>query len=310
MSIRFDTKILLLKLETTEGTDAAPTGAANAFVATDVVLTPMEGQDVSRNLDRPFLGGQPTIPVDLHSKLSFKVELEPSGVVATAPGWAPAVRAAAAAQTINAGVSVVYNPVSSGEEAVTIHLWIGGTRYVLLGTKMNIKVQIAASGIPYLECEATGFWTLPTDVARPVPVLSAFKDPKVATKANTPTFTVNGVALVLRSFTLNFGNQLTPAFLIGHERIDLSQKAESVEFQVRVKTMTDFNPYALAIAGTPVALQLIHGTTAGRKVQIDVPRLQLQRPGQMTQVNNIAEQVLRGVPLPNLGNDQWTITLN
>ncbi|NTT88503.1 hypothetical protein HS053_21670, partial [Tabrizicola sp. SY72] len=39
---------LLAKIETVYGTDPTPTGAANAILAEDVRVMPMEGQDVTR----------------------------------------------------------------------------------------------------------------------------------------------------------------------------------------------------------------------------------------------------------------------
>lgn len=311
MAIRWDNKILLLKVETTPGTDAVPTGAANAVLATNIELSPMEGQDLSRDLERAFLGGQPTIPVDLHTKLKFRVEAEPSGSLATAPAWGPALRSGGVSQVINAGTNVVYNPISDGFQGVTIHMWVGDTRYVLLAAKSNVQFKLDASGIPYYEFDYTGIWTLPTDQARPVVDVSVYKDPKPATKANTPTFTVNGVSLVMRSFTLNFGNDVKPSFLINEESIIVARKAESVQFQVRAVPLGTFNPYLLAANQTQVAVQLIHGTTAGRKIQLDIPRLQLQRPASLANQDNQVEWPLSGVPIPSgAGNDQFTFTLN
>ena len=56
MALKWKSKILLAKLETTYNIDAEPTGAANGVLATEVALTPMEGSDLSRNLETPYLG--------------------------------------------------------------------------------------------------------------------------------------------------------------------------------------------------------------------------------------------------------------
>ena len=53
MSLNWKQKVLLVKTEATYGEDAAPSGAANAILAQDVQLKPMEGADVSRDLERP-----------------------------------------------------------------------------------------------------------------------------------------------------------------------------------------------------------------------------------------------------------------
>jgi hypothetical protein len=61
-SDQVEDKIILAKIEGTYGTDPVPTGGANAILMTDVELKPMEGQDVSRNIERPYLGAQEEIP--------------------------------------------------------------------------------------------------------------------------------------------------------------------------------------------------------------------------------------------------------
>jgi hypothetical protein len=71
MSLRFRKKVLLAKIETTYGTDATPTGAANAMLASNISIQPMEGSDAERGHDQPFLGNDGTIPYDLHSRMTF-----------------------------------------------------------------------------------------------------------------------------------------------------------------------------------------------------------------------------------------------
>jgi hypothetical protein len=61
--MRWDTKIILIMIEAAYGADPAPTGAANAILMSNVAFTPMEGEDVSRELARPWLAAQPTIPI-------------------------------------------------------------------------------------------------------------------------------------------------------------------------------------------------------------------------------------------------------
>ena len=92
-ALKWRNKILLAKIETTYGVDAVPVAATNGILATDVKLQPMEGTDVSRDLDLPYFGAQGTIPNELNAKLSFKVELAPSGSAGTVPGWGPLLRA-------------------------------------------------------------------------------------------------------------------------------------------------------------------------------------------------------------------------
>ncbi|WP_126975037.1 hypothetical protein [Frigidibacter oleivorans] len=309
MAIKWRSKILLAKLEASYAVDAAPTAADNAILATQVELRPMEGQDVSRDLETPWLGGQPTIPTELHMMLSYRVELVGSGTAGTAPAWAPCLRACGCAQVVSAGASVAYNPVSDGHESVTHHLWIGGTLYALVGGRGTCVFRVNAQGIVYMEFQFTGLFTKPAEAARGTPDLTDFQKPQVATKANTPGFTVDGVSLVMRSFSLDLRNTVEPIFLIGAESIEITDRQELVETRVHAVPLTTLDPFQLALDQEAVAVELVHGTAAGRIATLEVPAAQMQRTQGLENAQGIKEWPLRLAPLPVAGNDQWTLNL-
>lgn len=309
MTIRFNTRIVVAKRETTYGVDSSPVGS-NAVFGIDFELSPMEGQDKDRGHDKGYLGANGTIPIDLHMKLKFKVELAGSGTAGTAPAWADLIRACGFAQTVNAGTSVIYNPVSDDHDSVSIYFFIGNTRFVMLGCRGNVAFRLNASDIPYLEFEFTGFFTAPSEQTRITPNYSGYKKPKEVSDATTPTFTVDGSDMVMRTFMLNAGNQVEPRFLVNDKRVIISARSELVEFQIEAVPLTTFDPYAAALNQTEVDLQLVHGTVAGNIVTIDVNAMQIQRPTGLAEAQGIAEWPLRGVPLSpsGNGNDQFTLT--
>lgn len=309
MPIKMRSKILLAKTESSYGTDPTPSGAANAILATGITLTPMDGSDVSRELETPWLGAQGMLPAELLAKIAFKVELVPSGTAGTAPAWGPLLRACAVAETVDVGVSVTYNPVSDGHESVTLYLWIGGTRYLLIGARGTCMITFTAQGIPYLEFEFTSLFTQPSEQARPTPVFTAFQKPKLATSANTPSFTLDGDDFVLRSFRLNLGNQVEPRLLIGSEAVVITDRADMVEATVEAVALSAFNPFALAASQDPIETEIVHGTVAGSIATLLVPTAEMQRLQSLETAQNIKEWPLRLVPLPTVGNDQWTLTL-
>lgn len=309
MPVLWKNKIVLFKLETTYGTDPTPTGAADALLVVDVELTPMQGEDVSRNLDLPYFGHQGTIAAALHARLSFKVELAPSGTAGTAPAWGRLLRACGMAQTINAGTSVVYNPITDNPESGHFYIWVGGTRYRMPGARGNATFRIPAQGIPYIEFEFWGLFVPAAETARATPTLSAFQKPRVGSSANTPTFTVNAVPMVLREFSLNLGNAVEPRFLIGSEAILITDRQSAAEATVEAVPVTTLNPYTLARDATDVAVAITHGTGAGNIATLALPAAQLQRPEGLENAQNIAEWPLRFNVPPVTGNDEFTLTL-
>lgn len=306
--IKWNTKIVTVEIEGTYGTDATPDGA-DAILTIDGSISPMEGNDVSRDLELPWMGADATIATELHSKVSFKVELQGSGTAGTAPGWGKLLRMCACAEVISAATSVTYNPVTDDHESGTIYFYVGLTLYKLVGARGNAKLMITAQGIPYLEFEFTGLFVDPAQATRPTPDLSAFQKPSVGTTANTPTFTIDSTDFVLRSAELDLGNQVENRFLIGAEQVLITNKQETFQCTVEAQPLTDFDPYALAKAQSAVEVDLVHGTVAGKIATVNIPTAQMQRPQGLENAQNITEWPLRLVPLPASGNDQWTLTL-
>jgi hypothetical protein len=305
---RWNTKILLAKIETNYGTDSAPAAATDAILARDISLTPMEGSDVSRELEMPWMGNDTTLVAELHMKLSFRVEFAASGTAGTAPRWGALMRACGCAQVISTGVSVTYNPVTDNHESVSFWLWIGGTRYVMRGVRGNFRIEIAASGIPYIAFDFWGLFSQPDDLGRPAPTLTAWPLPQIASNANTPQLTTSGFEPILRNLTFDLGNTVEPRLLINNEEIWITDRAETVEWQIEAVPLNTWNPFALTQAKVQLNSGLVHGTGAGRVCTLNLPRLELQRP-QVTGAQNVKEWSLRGIPIPNTGNDQWTLVL-
>ena len=312
-AIKWRSKIILSKIEATYATDAAPTGAANAMLLTNVEFRPMEGEDVARDIERAFLGAQEEFAVALRAVITGSIELVGSGTAGTAPHWGPLVRACAIAETVTVGppANVEYTPITDDQESATIHFWIGGTKHALVGARGTAELMIEAQRIPTLRVTLTGLWVGPVEAARPSPVtLTGFQVPQVATDANTPTFEIDSVPLVLRRCSFNLGNDVQPRLLIGREEILIVDRAEEIAAVVEAVPLTDFDPFALARDRTRVAVDITHGTVAGKITTISAPTCAVKRQSGYEQQQQILEWPLRLTPLPtDAGNDQYAITL-
>lgn len=309
MPIKWKSKILLGKIEATYATDSTPTGAADAILASNITFQPMEGQDVSRDLELPWLAAQATIPAGLFSRMSFRVEMVPSGTVGTAPAWGPLLRACGVAQTISEDTSVAYNPVTDSHESVTMHFWVGATRYVMKGSRGTCVLRFTAQGIPYLEFSLTGLFSLPSEEARATPTLTAFLKPDLVSSAKTPTFTVDSVSFVMRSFSLDLANDVQTRFLVGSESVLIVDRADLATAQVEAVPLSTWDPFDEAVEQSTVAVGIVHGTVAGRIASLAIAGAQVQRLQGFENSQNILEWPLRLVPLPTAGNDQWTLSL-
>ena len=307
--IFFRLMVLLAKLETTYATDPTLTGAANAILAKNISINPMDGTDVSRDLIRSYLGNQGTIPAELAVVIDFDTEIAGSGTAGTAPAWGPLMRGAGCAEVIVASTSVTYSPISDAMESVYIQFWIGATLHAAKGSRTQAKATLNAQGVPIIHWTFTGLFIDPSEVARPTPTLTGFKDPLLVTNVNTPIFTVNAVSLVMRNYSFDFGNKVEKRLLVGSESVLITDRGESIDVQVEAVPVTTFNPYGLAKAQTRVPVIIRHGTVAGNICTINAPTSQIQRPRGYTNNQGVAEWQLSLKPQPNTGNDQFSIVM-
>jgi len=268
----------------------------------------MEGQDQERDLEQPGMGANGTIPTDLHSTLSFTVDLSASGTAGTAPAWGALLRACGAAETITAGTSVEYTPISESFESGTFHMVIDKTRYVILGARGTAEFDLSAQATPKIKFDFTGLFTIPTEASAPVVVLSSWKEPKIVSAQNTPTFTIDGTSFVMSSAKLALGNKIEPRFLVGSDRVLITDKSETFETTVEAQPLTAFDPFTMAVNMDRVPVSLVHGTTAGSIATLSLATAQMQRPS-ISQSQNIKEWPLRLIPRAATQNDQWSLTL-
>lgn len=84
MGLQTNKRWILVKSESSYGTDASPDGA-DAVLVTDMNPEPMQGDVVERPLLRPYLGASERFMAKVRSGNSFSVELAGSGTTGTAP---------------------------------------------------------------------------------------------------------------------------------------------------------------------------------------------------------------------------------
>ena len=97
--------------------------------------------------------------------------------------------------------------------------------------------------------------------------------------------------------------------LVGSEAVLIVDKAEKLSAQVEAISLATYNPFSIAQNQTTQAIQLIHGTVASSRVQLDFPKAQQARLNGYAIEQNIVEWPLSFMPLQTSGNDQWKLSL-
>lgn len=298
---------ILAKVETAYGTDSVPTGTADAILATDVTLTPLAGEDVARDLLLPTLGHQGIELTANHLRLEFAVECAGAGVAGDVPGYGALLRACGLSETVTAGVSVAYQPVSEGEESLSLYFNQDGVRHVALGCRGTFQLEFAPKQIPRFRFSFWGLLGTVTDAALPAAVLSAFQAPRPVSKAVT-SLSLFGASRIAESLSIDLGAEIVPRFLIGDERMQLTDRQVTGTAVLEAKTMADTNWFAAAEAKTTGALSLVHGTSAGHTIEVTAPRVQVGRPGQGASDRIVNYQVPL-LFLANAGDDELVLTI-
>lgn len=302
------TKAVLLKSEVTYNTDPTPTGAANWFEARNVALTSFDAEAVDRNIEQAYFGSSGRVITSVWGKLSFDVALAASGTAGTAPKWGPGMLACGCAETIVAATSAAYNLVSSAFGSATLYLNIDGVLYKFVGSRGEVKGKIDAKGIPVLSFEFTSVYTAPATGAMFAPITkTGWASELGVNNVNTGKVSINAVDLAFSSLEFSTGNQIAKIDLPGPQvEVAITNRKPTAAITVLAPSLATFDPYALARAGTNVALTNTHGTVAGAKVKTDM-KVVITNVGE-DRIDEMLAYKLTLEPTPVSGNDELAVT--
>jgi len=200
---------VLAKVETVKGVDASP------VVGTDAVLVmqpnwKLEGLDLitrEAEIGSGTLSGKKSIVGGFLKTVTFDVRLKGSGVAGTPPEHGALNRMCARAETIAAGVSVTYDPVSDDatQETGTIYYNHEGMRHILTGCVGTYTDNYETNNVIVRSYTMTGHTSAPTDTAFVAPTF----DTTVPLVAKGVAFTVGGYSSTISSLSFDAGNTVS-----------------------------------------------------------------------------------------------------
>ena len=148
--------VVLAAVESAYGVFAGPWVAADhALRITDASIEYMD-QPVDRALIRPYFGASEQLVGTRSAKISFSVEIAGSGAAGTAPAWGKLLRGCAMAETISASTYVMYNPISTGMESLTMLYVVDGVRHRINGCRGTVEFSLGANARPLMKFTFTG----------------------------------------------------------------------------------------------------------------------------------------------------------
>lgn len=310
---------IIAKIETTYGTDAVPTGVANAILVKNMDVRPLVANNVDRALLRPYIGGSEQLIGTAYKEISFEIELAGSGSAGVAPAWGPLLRACGFAETLIATTRVDYTPITTGQESLSIYAYKDGVRHILLGARGDWSIDAKVGSIPTLSLRFIGKDGGETANAAPALTLSGWLTPQVVTDTNTADLVFGGTvsptgapaitggsAIITGGLELQSGNDVPFTPLIGLESIDITARDVTGRIMIDGTAAEEVTRMAAVRANTTQAISMLHGTVANRKLLIHLASAQLIDPS----YDDVNGKLMQGYSLrcpPASGNDEIRI---
>jgi len=280
-------------------------------LAREIEISPLAGDTVSREIERPYLGHSGAIQVNSHQTLNFSVELAGSGAAGTAPAWGKLLQACGLAEVITVDTSVAYSPISSGEKTVTLGLNIDGQLHTMAGARGSFTLEINVNQLPSLKFAFTGLFAGPRLVP-PVasPVYTAYQKPQVANATNTSGLVVMGYGGArLAAFSYDHGNAVRHREVINDSaEVIITDRQPSGSVTIDTPSVNDFNSVIWAKTGETNLFTITHGKGAGRRVSFGAQKAQLSAPS-YSEADGIWQIQAPVSFLPTKGNDEILITV-
>ena len=301
--------LLMAKIQPVANTDAAPVPATNAMLARGIAPQPVQAEFADRALVKPYFGHTGQIQVQVYSVIEFEVELAGAGAAGTVPKYGALLRACGFSETVSAAVKVDYAPITSAQEAVTIHCYLDGIKHAMTDCKGTVSFQLSAKGIPVMRYIFTGYHVAATDTANPAGAdYAGFIPPLAVNKQNTPTFTLHSAAVKATQLSIDMANEINYRNYIGAESIAFTNRLPVGQATFEYDTIATKDWWTIAKNGTLNPLSLVHGITAGNIVQIDAPKVQILSPS-LSDDTGIAMLNVSLALQPNTGNDEILISV-
>lgn len=314
---QFRKRLLTLKQETTEGTDALPTALANAILLMEGQSS-TEGDIVERDIDRAFFTNRPFSFANKRAMVEGMFELFPP----TTPGAASNSDAACAPLLLPAGMAVVknlaqkttrYNPASASVPSSTAYWYHNDTLLRVVGARHDISdLAITVGGRFQGRVRIMGRYENVQSSTLPVGTLYEDVPPVVSFDNSQAHITspVSGTDLLVwaKSLSVSFGNELGTREYTSHKVNTISDRLATWSMRIARTALADFNPWAVRDANTIIGAKLrVYNTgLVGRYSELGIR-------GQIEQVQDVDIDGDRGFEISgrciasNAGGDEFYI---
>jgi hypothetical protein len=266
-------KFLIAKIESNYGVDPSPVGGSDAVQVSSLEITPIESDNVQAAAFQGFLGNSTrgTLVANKRVSVTFDVELAGSGAAGTAPAFGPLLKSCGLSETISAGVSVTYAPVSSSFSSATIYCFYDGTQHKITGARGSVSFNMAAGQFGVMSFNFIGIYNAPDNTALSGTFTVANQAAALEVNdTNVTTATFHGVTSVrLESFDLALNNELLYKETASNKEVIITNRAAGGTAVIEAPAIGTTDFFAKAVATATGSSSFVLGATAGNIVTLN-----------------------------------------
>lgn len=205
--------------------------------------------------------------------------------------------------------NVGYKPVSASFGSATIYFNNDGVLHKATGCRGTFSLNVEVGAIPTIDFQFTGIYNAPTDTAAPTTTYTAQSTPAIFNAGNSSTFSFLSHAGCLQSLSFDIANEVIYRELVGcTKEILITNRAPSGECMIEAVSIATKDYFAAATTDATGVLTLLHGTTAGNRVTLMAPKVDISNPTYADQ-DGVQMLSLPYVAIPtSVGNDEVVLT--
>lgn len=298
-------------VESSNGVAATLAAGQAQILAYDPVMD-VEFEQFKRNPVTKHMSRFSSEPGAKKMSFSFKAELmgPASGNKGTTLPITPFLRACGFSETLSAGVSNIYVPISSSFVTISVAKYMDGFRKTMLGCAGNVKFSLKV-GEPVM-CEFTlqGKYSEHSDTALLTPTYPV-QVPFIFMGA---TVTIDGNSLVLDTLEIDMGNEVymstKPQDPSGIDYAKITGRNPTMTFDPEMVAVTDHNFLAKIMSRSTMAVVVVMNDSNGNSLAFSLPAVRYTsvKEGDRSGINivNATCEVCKSV---DAGNDEITITM-
>jgi hypothetical protein len=205
--------------------------------------------------------------------------------------------------------NVGYAPVSTAFASATIYFNNDGVLHKITGARGTFTLNTSVGQIPTIDFQMTGIYNAPTDTAAPTTTYTDQATPVIFKAGNTSAFSILSYSACLQSLSLNLANETVYRELVGcTKEVLITNRAPAGECMIEAPTIAQKDFFTIANDDTTGPLTLLHGSTAGNRVTLVAPKVDITNPSYADQ-DGIQMLNIPYVAIPTTaGNDEIRLT--